>query len=210
MNAVDFTALASVEVLKETIAALKARGVSAELVSTRSDALSRIKRLIPAGASVMTGASVTLREIGLEDYLKSSDHPWKNLKEEVFAEKDPARQVELRKKATLADYYLGSVHAVTRAGEVLIASATGSQLAAYAYSSPHVVWIVGAQKITRTIEDGITRIREHIMPHEEARMRELTGGRFGTQLGKLLIFHRESAIVPRSVQLIFVNEKVGD
>lgn len=210
MNGMDFTSLASMEVLKETITALKARGVSAELVGTRADALSRIKQLIPAGASVMTGASVTLREIGLEDYLKSPDHSWKNLKEEIFSEKDPARQAELRKKATLADYYLGSVHAVSRAGEVLVASATGSQLPAYAFSSPHVVWIVGAQKITKSIEDGITRIREHIMPHEEVRMRELTGGRFGTQLGKLLIFHRESAFVPRSITLIFVNEKVGD
>lgn len=206
----DFSALQPLDVVKETIAALKARGVSAELVDTGAEALSRLTQIIPAGAAVMTGASVTLREIGFEDLLKTKSHSWKNLKEEIFAEKDPARQAELRKKATLADYYLGSVHAVTRSGEVLIASATGSQLPAYAFSSPHVVWVVGTQKITKSVDEGITRIREHIMPHEEVRMREMTGGKFGTQLGKLLIFHRESPFVSRVVTLIFVNQKVGD
>lgn len=206
----DFTVIPSTEVIKETIAALQARGVSSRLVDTGAEAMDWIRKNIPAGSTVMTGASVTLREIGLEDYLKSKDHPWKNLKEEIFREKDPARQAVLRKNAALADWYLGSVHAVTRSGEVLIASATGSQLAAYAYTSAHVVWIVGAQKIVKSVDEGITRIREHIMPHEEVRMREMTGGRFGTQLGKLLIFHRESPLVQRSVSLIFVNRTVGD
>ena len=198
------------DVIQETIAALKNRGVEAQLVGTGSEALAWIKKTIPAGASVMTGASMTLREIGFEDLLKSKDHPWKNLKERIFEEKDPARQTALRKESALADWYLGSAHAVTRSGEVLIASATGSQLAAYAYTSSHVVWIVGAQKIVKNVDEGITRIREHIMPHEEVRMREMTGGKFGTQLGKLLIFHRESALAPRSVSLVFVNRKVGD
>jgi hypothetical protein len=95
-------------VIEKTAAAVRDRGIAVEIVNTRADALERIKSIIPAGVSVMTGASLTLKEIGFEDYLVSKTHPWKNLKEEVLAEKDPAKQAALRKKATLTEFILGS------------------------------------------------------------------------------------------------------
>jgi L-lactate utilization protein LutC len=158
----------------------------------------------------MTGASLTLKEIGFEDYLSSSAHPWNNLKAAIFAEPEGPRRVQLRKQATLADYFLGSVHAVAESGELVIASASGSQLAPYAFTSENVIWVVGVQKICASVEDGIRRVKEHIMPHEELRMRALTGGKMGTMLGKLLIFEREAAHLGRKLRLIFVREPSGD
>lgn len=114
--------------IETAAAAVKARGIAVEIVGTRADALERVKSIIPAGATVMTGASLTLKEIGFEDYLISKAHPWKNLKEDIVAEKDPAKQAALRRQAILADYFLGSVHAVAESGELVIASASGSQL----------------------------------------------------------------------------------
>ncbi len=206
----DFSALPSLDVVQETMEAVKARGIAVELLATRKEALDRLKSIIPAGASVMTGASVTLREIGFEALLTSKAHPWRSLKEDIAAEKDPARQLLLRKQALLADYFLGSVHALTRTGQLLIASATGSQLGPYAYSSSNIIWVVGIQKITRTVEEGIQRIREYIMPHEELRMRAMTEGKMGTMLGKLLIFEREAPFLMRTVRLLLVSERVGD
>jgi L-lactate utilization protein LutC len=162
------------DVVEETIEAVKSRGISVELLATRKEALDRLKSIIRAGASIMTGASVTLREIGFEDLLASKSHPWKNLKDDIVIEKDPARQLLLRKQALLADYFIGSVHAIARTGELVVASATGSQLAPYAFSSSNIIWIAGIQKITRTVEEGFQRVREYIMPHEEQRMRALT------------------------------------
>ena len=198
------------EAVDEVIGAVTSRGVAVEVVNTRREALERLKAIIPPGASVMTGASVTLREIGFEDFLKSKAHPWRNLKEQILSETDPRRQLQLRKQAVLADYFIGSVHAIARTGEIVVASATGSQLGPYAYTSSNVIWVAGIQKITGTVEEGIRRVREHIMPHEEKRMRELTAGKFGTMLGKLLIFERESPLVPRRVMLLLVKEPVGD
>ncbi len=206
----DFSVPASRQAVQQAAAAVSSRGIAVEVVDTRQEALARLKAIIPAGASVMTGASVSLREIGFEEFLKSKDHPWRYLKEQIFSEQDPQRQMLLRRQAALADYFLGSVHAISRTGEIVVASATGSQLGAYAYTSPNVIWVVGAQKIVGTVEEGIRRVREYIIPHEEKRMRELTGGKLGTMLGKLLIFERESPLVGRKLTLLLVREAVGD
>jgi len=205
-----FDALATMEQIEATMEALKARGITAELVQAREEALARLRTPIPAGASLSTGASLTLKEIGFEELLVSGSHPWKNLKAEYLAQKDPARQALLRRQSTLADYYLGSVHAVSQTGQLVIASMSGSQVAPYAYGALNVIWVVGAQKITPSLEEAIRRVREYVYPHEDKRMKELTGGKMGSMIGKLLIFEREAPFLNRKVTVIFVRQKIGD
>ena len=193
------------ETIGETIAALQKRGIQAELAESRNDALSRLQQLIPAGAEVMTGSSRTLEEIGFLDVLKSDSHQWKNIKSEILAEKDTARQIELRLRSTLSQYFIGSVHAVTRSGEVVAASAGGSQLAAYAYGAKNVIWVVGTQKIVENLDAAITRIREHSLPLEDQRMKSL--GYPGSFVGKILIVEKEGPF--QIARLIFVNDSLG-
>jgi len=206
----SFDTLADEDRIRRTTDALKSRGIAAEVLQDGKEALARLRELIPAGASVSTGASVTLKEIGFEELLISGSHPWKNLKAEFLAEKDPARQQLLRRQSVLADCYLGSVHAVSETGEVVIASMSGSQLSPYAYAARSVIWVVGAQKITSSLEEGIRRLREHVLPHEEKRMRDLTGGKMGSRIGKLMIFEHEAPFLNRKVTLLLVRQKVGD
>lgn len=203
----DYSKIASADTVKKTIEALNAHGIQAELVADRAAALSRVKELIPKGASVSSGASTTLDEIGFTDYLKSGAHPWRNLKEAIAAEKDPAAQMKLRRASALADVFLGSVHAVTETGEALIASATASQLPAYAYTAPTVIWVVGAQKIVPTLDDAMKRLNEYVVPLEDRRMKN--AGFPGTMLGKILIIKAETPHNQRTVRLIFVDEKLG-
>ena len=180
---VGFDMLATMERVTATIEALKARGIAAECLQTKEEALARLQALIPAGASLSTGASLTLKEIGFEGLLVSGSHPWKNLKAEYLAEKDPARQALLRRQSVLADYYLGSVHAVSETGEVVIASMTGSQISPYAYAAKNVIWVVGAQKITASLDEAVRRVREYVFPHENKRMLDSSGGKWGAASG---------------------------
>jgi len=203
---VGYDRLASREAVGRAIEALKPRGVAAELVNTKEEALSKLKSLIPAGAEIMTGSSTTLEQIGFVELLKSGKHPWKNFKDVLLAEKDQAKQTALRKKSVTIDYFIGSVHAVTENGEVLIASASGSQIPSYAFSSDNVIWVAGAQKIVPNLEEGFRRIREYCFPLEDKRMKSI--GFPGSAIGKILLFERE--IMPnRKIRLIFVNEKLG-
>jgi len=202
----SYDKLPSKEKIKETMKALEKRGVTAELVETKEEALSKLKGLIPPGSEIMLGGSKTLEQIGFIDLLKSKKHPWRNLKDEVLIEKDPKKQWELRKKSVTADYFLGSVHAVAETGEVLIASASGSQIPSYAFSSDNVIWVVGAQKIVQTLEDGFRRLREYVLPLEDKRVKSI--GQSGSTIGKILLFERETN-PNRKITLIFVNEKLG-
>jgi len=206
----DFDTPATTDRIEATMVALKARGITAELLQTREEALARLQTLIPAGASLSTGASLSLKEIGFEELLVSGSHPWRNLKSEYLAEKDPARQTLLRRQSTLADYFLGSVHAVSQTGELVIASMTGSQLSPYAYAASNLIWVVGAQKITASLEEAVRRVREYVLLHEDKRMREFSGGRTGSMIGKLLIFEREAPFLNRKVSLLFVRQRTGD
>src|SRR5450759_1917053 len=75
-----YDALTSKETVEKTMKALKPRGINPEFVSTKEDALSRLKQLIPSGAEMMTAGSTTLDQIGFTDFLISGKHPWNNLK----------------------------------------------------------------------------------------------------------------------------------
>ena len=198
--------LADEDTVKRTSNALRTRGVRVEFLQTREEALKRLMELIPPRAEVMTGSSTTLKEIGFVDLLNSGKHQWNNLKDAIVKEKDPSKQLELRKRSTSAEYFLGSVHAVSQAGEVITASNTGSQLPAYAYTSNNVVWVVGVQKIVLNRDEGMKRVREYCLPLEDNRMKQ--AGFEGSAIGKILIFEKET-LPNRRITLIFVNEKLG-
>ena len=202
----QYDKLSSEDAVKRAMEAVKERGVSAEFVQTKEEALNRLKEIIPAGAEIMTAGSTTLEEIGFIELLKSGKHAWNNIKDKLLAEKDPKRQAELRRKSVTSEYYLGSVHAVAETGEIVVASASGSQLPSYTFSSNNIIWVVGTQKITPNLEEAIRRVRTYVLPLEDSRMKSI--GYPGSTIGKLLIFERE--IMPnRRITLIFVNEKLG-
>ena len=203
----NYETLASKETTDKTIPALAERGVEAVVVNNRTEALEKVQLLIPQGASVMNGSSRTLEEIGFVDYLKSGNHGWNNVHEEILREKDPAKQVVLRKQAVLSDYYLGSVHAVAETGQLVIASNSGSQLPHIVFTSPNLIFVVGLQKLVPSLEAALTRVREYVLPLEDKRMKEVGMG--GSAISKLLIFEQEPSFSKRKVQVIFVNEKLG-
>jgi len=191
-------------IVDETVRALNAHGFRAELVPDKKAALEKIRLLIPAGAEVMTGSSRTLEEIGLLSTLATGDHPWKNLKAQIVAEKDREKQMTLRRMATFADYFLGSVHAITTKGQLVAGSASGSQLGAYAFGGKNLIIVAGTNKITEDLDEALLRLREHSTPLEDQRMKGL--GFPGTYLSKILIYEGERQ---RNVHVILVNEKLG-
>jgi hypothetical protein len=192
------------DTVNETIRALNAHGFKAELVPDRKAALERVRSLIPNGAEVMMGSSRTLDEIGLVSALSTGDHPWNNVKARIAAEKDREKQMTLRRMATFADYFLGSVNAITTKGQMVAGSASGSQLAAYAFGGKNLIIVAGTNKITEDLDEALLRLREHSVPLEDQRMKGL--GFPGTYLSKIFVYEEERQ---RNVYVILVNEKLG-
>lgn len=203
----NYNTLAPTTSIQKTIAALKERGHLPELVTSRAEALQKIKELIPQGASVMNGSSRTLEEIGFVDYLKEGKHSWNNMHEKILAEKDQAKQAKLRKESVLSEYYLGSAHAVAETGEMLVASNSGSQLPHIAFTSQNLIFVIGAQKIVPTLTDAFDRLEKHVIPLENERMQKTIG--MGTYASKILVINKEQPFMGRKSHVILVNEKLG-
>ena len=96
---------------------------------------------------------------------------------------------EMKAIAGQPDFALGSVHAVTRDGALVIASASGSQLASYAWGAANVIFVVGAQKLVPTLEAARERIYQHSLKLEDARAYAAYGQ--NSSVGKILEIHQE-------------------
>lgn len=203
----DFTRLASPEIVSKTEKALQANGIEVIVVENGAEALAIIKELIPADASVNNGASVTLEQIGYINYLKAGQHGWNNLKVAIVAEEDPVKKSALRKQAALSDFYLGSVHGLAENGEFIIASNTSSQLAPIVFTSPNLIFVVSTKKIVPTLADAMERMEKVVFPLEDLSIFERT--KTHSQISKVVIFKKESQRSGRKVRMILVKEDLG-
>ena len=191
--------------VNETIDAVKKRGIEVFLVNDRKEALEKIIELIPKGAEVMNGSSTTLNEIGFSDFLKNGKHGWKNLHDEILMEKDMAKQGDLRRKATAAEYFLGSVNAISKNGELVSCDNSGSRVGAYLFSAKNLILVTGVNKITGSIDEAMQRSREHVFALENERAKKVYG--FPSNVSKWAIIEKE--INPNRIKLILIKEKLG-
>ncbi|MBM3241465.1 hypothetical protein FJZ31_34725 [Candidatus Poribacteria bacterium] len=196
--------LADEQTIQKTIAALKENGIQALVVENSEEAKQQVLKLIPEGSEVMTMTSVTVNTIGLDVEINESGH-FDAIRNKLYAMDRETQAQEMNRLGAAPAFALGSVHAVTEDGHVLIASMTGSQLPAYAYSAGKVIWVVGTHKIVENVDDGIHRIYEYVFPLEDQRAQQAYGVNSG--VNKILMLNKE--INPARITLIFVKEKLG-
>ena len=198
-----FTALPSDETLADTVVALEEHGFGVEVVDDLDAARETVLARIPAGSSVMTNTSVTLQETGLADAINNSGR-YDSARNKIN-ELDYATQLaEMKAFAGQADYALGSVHAVTHDGALVIASASGSQLASYAWGAANVIFVIGAQKLVPSVEAARERIFEYSLKLEDARAYAAYG--MNSYVGKILEIHQEQ---PGRIHVVLVRRVVG-
>lgn len=192
--------LASDESIEKTVSSLKANGIEAIVVGSKEEAKRKVLEIVPEGAEIMNMTSRTADEISISEEIADSGKF--NSARKMFGSIDKKEQ---RRLGAAPDWVIGSVHAVTEDGKVIVASATGSQLPAYAYGSNRVIWVVGTQKIVKNLEDGMKRVYEYTFPLEDERARIAYG--MGSGVNKLLVFNKE--FTPGRITMILVKEKLG-
>lgn len=203
----QYTQLATQTSLKKTVSALEGHGYTVITTKNKKSALEKVKELIPADASVMNGASVTLEQIGYQDYLAEGKHDWTDWHAKINAEDDQEKRAELRRQSVLSDFYIGSVHALTETGEFVVVSNTASQLPHIVSTSPNLIFVVSTKKIVPTVDEALKRVEKHIIPLEDEHMMDLYN--VGTAWHKTLIFHGESSFSSRKITFVLVEEDLG-
>jgi hypothetical protein len=196
-----FTRLATDIQIENTRRALEAHGIHTFVAEHGEEAEKMLFDMLPHGAEVFTASSQTLEQLGIPAELERSEH-YNLVREKLKTVKNKREQVKL---GATPQYVIGSVHAVTEDGRVMIASNTGSQLGPYSAGAEKVIWVVGTQKIVNDITEGLRRIEEYAFPREDERMRR----EFGTHSGinKVLVVNQEKQ--PGRITMILVKEELG-
>lgn len=200
----SFDQPASAARLARAAAALTEHGFYVETLDDTAAARARMGELIEPGASVLTGASETLRLSGIDADLNESGR-YDAIKPRAF-ELDRVRDADdIRRMRAIPDVVVGSVHAVTETGSIVIASGSGSQLPACAGGAGRAIWVVGAQKVVPDLPTALQRVENHCLPLENERAMSVYGS--PSALSRLLIMHLEP--FAGRVAVLLLREAIG-
>ncbi len=200
----DFTEPATEEQLATIAERLRERNFEVVIVDDGAQAKAEVMKRLPDGAEVHSAKSKTLEDIGVFAELMQTDR-YDFLRKKLFKLDRATQAREMRTLVAAPDFELGSVHAITEAGELVEASASGSQMGPYSASSGKLILVVGSQKIVKDLDAAMRRIRDHVFPYEDARLREQMG--VGTKICRVLILEQD--FVPGHTTVILVREPVG-
>lgn len=196
--------LADNQTIEKTKQALEQNGIKVLVAENGQEAKAEALALIQTGATVMTATSTTAQQIGLDSAIDESEK-FVSLRKKITSLPESEQRAQARRINSAPDYVIGSVHAVTQDGQVVIASNSGSQLAPYAFSAAHVIWLVGTQKIVKNLDEARQRIEEYTFKLEDERLMSAYGMHSGIR--KLLIVNSE--VMPDRTTLIFIKENLG-
>ena len=198
-----FTTLPDDETLAATVVALEEHGFSVDITDDLYAARDAVLARIPKGSNVMTNTSVTLQETGITAAIDAGGQ-YESARNRVMALDFATQLQEMKAIAGQPDFALGSVHAITRDGTLVIASASGSQLASYAWGAANVIFVIGAQKLVASPEEARERIYQHSLPLEDGRAFAVYGQ--NSFVGKILEIHQE---MPGRIHVVIVRQVVG-
>jgi hypothetical protein len=199
-----FTDPVSAQALERAAAALTAHGFTVEILDDDDAARTRVKDLIPEGASVFTGASETLRLSGIDADINASGR-YDAVRARSRALDRATQLDEIWRAISTPAVIVGSVHAVTETGSLVIASASGSQLPGYAGGAARAIWIVGAQKVVPDLITALRRVEDHCLPLERARAQMVYGQ--PSAINRLLILNAEPH--PGRGTVLLLREAIG-
>lgn len=201
-----FATLATDKSIEKAVTQLNAHNVKTHIANTKAEAINLIKKLIPEGSEVMTATSTTLDQLGITKDINDSGK-YNSVKSQLMKLNRETDSLMMQKLGAGPEYVIGSVHAVTEDGKVVVASGSGSQLPAYSYGSPNVIWVVSTKKIVKNVDEAMDRITSHVLPQEDVRMKSVYGPESGSRINKLFILNHE--LNPERINLIFVKEDLG-
>jgi L-lactate utilization protein LutB len=160
--------------VKSTLEALRRNGFKAHYYPTTGEALHMILEMVPSEAVVGIGGSVTLREIGLLEALKGkgivlADH-WQAGRQGASREEI----MRIRRLHLNSDVFITSTNAVTETGELINIDGTGQRVAAMIFGPNKVLVVLGVNKITKSLEEGLWRASNVASPMNAKRLKRKT------------------------------------
>lgn len=161
------------KIAEETIASLKANNMNGIYVQTKEEALQKVIELLPEGAVIGMGGSLTISQIGLLDYLTANSDKYK-LYNQYAKDLTPEEGLQIRKKSLTADVFLTGTNAITTEGELVNIDGFGNRVAGMIFGPEKVIVVAGVNKIVTNIKAALDRIKNRTAPMNSYRLNRET------------------------------------
>ncbi len=149
--------------IQKTIDALKANNIEVFYAETKQQIPEIVKGLLSAGDTISCGGSVTLAECGVSELMKSGNYNFLNRAET----EDVAK---LYRECFSADAYLTSANAVTEGGALVNVDGNANRVGCIAFGPQKVIFIVGANKIVKDVNEAFLRVKTVAAPKNAVRL----------------------------------------
>ena len=153
---------------REAAVYLERNNITTLLCSSREEAREEVLSLIPVGGTVGYGDSITVRQLGILDALRTGDFRLLD----VALAKDAGEKQDLREQALTADVFISGVNALTRDGKLVNMDAVGNRVAPTLFGPKRVILVLGINKLVADLSEAYDRIRDWAAPKNAARYPE--------------------------------------
>ena len=140
---------------------LNRRNMEAFYCPTGEEAVKKISELIEDGSTVTWGGSMTIRDLGIPDALRSRG-TLEVLDRDTVESPEEVRETYLR--AFTADVYLTSANAISEDGVIVNIDGNGNRVAAITWGPKKVIFVIGLNKVAQTVEAALARARSIASP----------------------------------------------
>ena len=145
---------------------LKRRHIEGFYCATAEEAVKKVSELIADGSSVTWGGTMTVRDLGIPQYLKDRD-TLKVLDRDLAETPEDKQAIYL--KAFSADVYLSSANAISEDGVIVNIDGNGNRVAAITWGPKRVIFVIGLNKVAQKVEAALARARSTASPINAAR-----------------------------------------
>lgn len=192
---------------------LKKRRMEGFYCATKEEAVKKALELMPRGASIGWGGSMTLEESGLMEAVRSREYD--------IIDRDAAKTDEERKevyaKIVNCDYFLMSTNAITLDGELVNIDGRGNRISFLCFGPAHVLVLAGMNKVVSDVDSAVKRVHDIASPANTVRLKKNTPcaktGRCADCLSADCICAQTMvtrlSLVPNRIRVILVGEELG-
>lgn len=173
--------------IQKTIENLQSNNMEAYYCADETEVIETVKSLIKKGDTISSGGSVTLKETGVLDLIKSSDY---NYLDRSAPGITPEEREKVYRQVYSADAYFASTNAVTESGYLYNVDGNSNRVSAILYGPASVILIVGKNKIVKSIDEAVERIKTISAPKNTVRLELDT---YCNKTGKCVSLNDENA-----------------
>lgn len=153
--------------IEKVLENLKKNRMEAYLVETGEEVVPLVEKLLPAGAVVSCGGSVTLAETGVMELLRSGKYEFLDRARPGIT---PEEVQQVYRDTFSADGFFCSANAITENGELVNVDGNANRIAAMVFGPKAVIVVAGVNKIVPDAEAGFKRIKEAAAPQNTRRL----------------------------------------